>query len=1035
MALSRDIYRRLVLLNTAILLVLLGIGVVGVALALKNDRVRSLIRAVVDRELSQSDTAAAVRGARADAPLELWQLKIEAQDMRQIEELAVTLRELGALTDTNKRWFPAELTVDGELYRAKVRLRGDLDHHWRGAKKSWRLRLKSEQLFRGMRDIDLILPRDKGYEIEPVSYQLARELDLIAPPAGFVLVTLNGVDLGAYFWREVPGKEAMEKLGRPEGEIFAEQNTWIQEFFTGRGIYKIPSPPISFHPANWEPEIFGDTPEAGFAAARWQQFLALITSPSDADPGGHPDRFRREIATILDIDRYLAWNALTWLFGSTHSHWGDNLNWYYDPTTGRFQPLLYDVFRYELENDKLGTFEGEEHDDLALRLLQDPTLHHQRNQLLWRLVNDERFDLGARAQEAFDAIAPHLVRGVDAPTRGSVAAFQRQTQEILDHNRQLIHDHLAFGRLFVAPTLAVGLGERPARPGAMFETRPGTSAELRVDLVPDALVPIALASVDITLDPALASESGALLESDARAWSAEAWLEGPAGEVRPVAVNATISPATTGSSSGSVSEPSSETGVGPVVRLAFADLHLDTPVDERLVPALGRYRLRIVLPSLDVDTWRTPGLVTSMDWQTRHTLTESPLPASHLFRAVPAYAFAPAQPTLDAEMTDASPVDRARALARLQGLETRAEDGPDGARLVLAAGRHRLAGDLVLPTGVGVRFDPGVRLAMAPGASLLIRGPLDAQGSAARPIIVEPAISDVAWGSLGVVAPGAPSTLRHVTVRGGSEDRLVGIYLSGQLSLYDASVEIVDSVIADGRADDGLNVKRGTVAIRRTTFTGNAFDAFDGDFVDGEVAESCFLRNGGDGVDLSGATLAIERTLFAGMGDKGLSVGERSTVTVTNVVVRDSLIGLASKDLSRVEITDSVFDSNGTAMALYRKKPIFGGGQAAVTSSLLWDNREDFSIDPLSRLTLHTVGLAATPELSQVDQEDLRIAAPKEHYRRRGPAGYDFVGGTGSPFLRTDGVAAGARPRAVGLQQAVDAARCPAVPSVDASQP
>jgi hypothetical protein len=1021
--LSRDTYRRLVLLNTAILLVIVGAGVIGVVLALKNHRVRALLTAVIDRELSQSDTAAAVRGDRAAAPLERWELKIKSQDMRQVEELAVTLREIGALTNANKRWFPAELTVDGERYRVKVRLRGDLDHHWRGAKKSWRLRLKSEKLFRGMRDIDLILPRDKGYEVEPVAYQAARDLDLIVPPAGFVLVALNGVDLGAYFWREIPGKEALEKLGRPEGEIFAEQNTWIQEFFTGRGIYRIPSPAISFHPANWQPKVFDDSPEVGFASARWQAFLELITTPPRRNDGSQDsdgsqgrdgdehraDRFGREIATILDIDRYLAWNALTWLFGSTHSHWGDNLNWYYDPTTGRFQPLLYDVFRYRLENNKLGTFEGEEHDDLALRLLRDPAMRRRRNRLLWRLVNEERFDLAARAQEAFDGIAPHLVRGVDAPTRGEVADFQRQTQEILGHNRKLIRDHLAFGRLFVAPTLAV-------------ETDGGEVAIVRVDLVPDALVPVELQAVDLTLDPNLGSRVEHRLGS-VRTWAADAWIEDPAGKTRPLRVTATVM--------------GTGTTMGTTVRFSFEELLLDTPVDEHLVPQLGRYRLRIALPALDVGAWRTPGLVTVMAWQTRHDLTEAPLEESHIFQAAPAYDFSPPLPALPFEMATASPVERALALARAQGLKltlaltvvptlaTRSETGFDGSMLVLAAGRHHLDGDLVLPPGIGLRFEPGVILAMAPGATLMIRGPLDAQGTAAQPIVVEPAVPGAAWGSLGVVAPGALSVVRHMTVRGGSEDRIAGVYLSGQLAFYDASVEITDSVIADGGADDGLNVKRGTVDIRTTTFVGNAFDAFDGDFVAGQVVDSCFLRNGGDGIDLSGATLTVERTLFAGLGDKGISVGERSTVTVTNVVVRDSLIGVAVKDLSEAEIADSVFDANATALALYRKKLIFGGGQATVTSSLFWDNQADLAVDELSRLHLRAVGLRAAPDLSSITSEDLRLAIPDDHYRRQGLAGYAFTGGASSPFVRAHPAGATG---AIGLRQPVDDSRCQIFP-------
>jgi hypothetical protein len=59
-------------------------------------------------------------------------------------------------------------------------------------------------------------------------------------------------------------------------------------------------------------------------------------------------------------------------------------------------------------------------------------------------------------------------------------------------------------------------------------------------------------------------------------------------------------------------------------------------------------------------------------------------------------------------------------------------------------------------------------------------------------------------------------------------------------------------------------------------------------------------------------------------GDKGLSAGENSKMTINNVTINNSEIGLAGKDLSVVVGKNLTIRNNKLAFTAFKKKPEFG---------------------------------------------------------------------------------------------------------------
>ena len=86
-----------------------------------------------------------------------------------------------------------------------------------------------------------------------------------------------------------------------------------------------------------------------------------------------------------------------------------------------------------------------------------------------------------------------------------------------------------------------------------------------------------------------------------------------------------------------------------------------------------------------------------------------------------------------------------------------------------------------------------------------------------------------------------------------------------------------------------------------------------------------FEQISGDALDFSGSIVKIDLTTFSNIGDKAVSAGENSILSISNSKIKNANIGVASKDLSEISLDSVVIDSaQFTGLAAYIKKPQFG---------------------------------------------------------------------------------------------------------------
>lgn len=268
------------------------------------------------------------RGGAAPEEIALYRIAIAPKELATLEEEISKIEVF--LEDDAKLWVPAIFEADGETFDVQMRLRGDRFNHWKFRKKSWRVKFEKEHLYRGMREITLIIPEDRGWFAELFNASRAEKLGLLQPPMRVVSVSLNGSGPLVYLEVEHWTKEMLEKQGRP-GDV---------NFFKTGGVQT-----SSFD--GWD-LIFEDI-------AYWGKFTKSATGPHDSyeeldmlfslmEPGAHvQSRFRGRVETLFDVAQLVKWYAHSMLSGNLHAG-GDNLRLLFDPSRGRFEPIPWDVF-------------------------------------------------------------------------------------------------------------------------------------------------------------------------------------------------------------------------------------------------------------------------------------------------------------------------------------------------------------------------------------------------------------------------------------------------------------------------------------------------------------------------------------------------------------------------------------------------------------------------------------------------------------------------------------------------------------------
>lgn len=274
--------------------------------------------------------------------------------------------------------------------------------------------------------------------------------------------------------------------------------------------------------------------------------------------------------------------------------------------------------------------------------------------------------------------------------------------------------------------------------------------------------------------------------------------------------------------------------------------------------------------------------------------------------------------------------------------------------------------DVTINKDVTLIIEPGVEILLSPKSNLFIHGNINAIGTSTQPISfkINPIYAGQGWGALNFWNCSASSNLTYVRVDDatrGTVPQRVGAINSfyGNLNLDHividntkqnpisarySDIRLTNSYIHSSYTSDLLNIKYGHAHIENCTFVGNP--EFDSDGIDYDGIENGVIRNtkifnilgnNGDAIDIGeeAKNVIIDSVIIVNAYDKGISIGQRSSVKLTNSMLINCSMGLGVKDSSSVNINQCTFYGNGSAVSCYEKNPGRAGGNARISNSIL----------------------------------------------------------------------------------------------------
>ena len=196
------------------------------------------------------------------------------------------------------------------------------------------------------------------------------------------------------------------------------------------------------------------------------------------------------------------------------------------------------------------------------------------------------------------------------------------------------------------------------------------------------------------------------------------------------------------------------------------------------------------------------------------------------------------------------------------------------------------------------------------------------------------------------------SYLKHVEFNDLSNPKHGNWSVTGAVTFYESPVKLEYVTIKDNRCEDALNIVRTTFLMANCNIFNTQSDAFDGDFVTGIIKDSKFINLGNDAIDVSGSDLEIVNVQIIKAGDKGLSAGEDSKMTVNNVSISTSEIAVAGKDLSIINARNLKIENTKLAFTAFQKKPEFGPSNITIDGVIMTNVELNYLVESTSSLLI-----------------------------------------------------------------------------------
>lgn len=276
-------------------------------------------------------------------------------------------------------------------------------------------------------------------------------------------------------------------------------------------------------------------------------------------------------------------------------------------------------------------------------------------------------------------------------------------------------------------------------------------------------------------------------------------------------------------------------------------------------------------------------------------------------------------------------------------LKNRVFEMVTGNNIYVKNGDITISEPLIIPDGYVLHISAGTKIDLVDSAMIISYSPVQIIGSDEKPVIITS--SDFSGNGFTVLQANGKSMVDNVVFENLSTLDYKSWTLTGALTFYESDVVIINTKFYRNQCEDALNIIRSEFILSNSSFDNIYSDAFDADFSSGIIENNYYTNINNDAMDFSGSEITIRDSEVYGARDKGISGGEDSRLTIINTSIISSKIGVASKDLSIVEMIDCQVITCNYGLVLLQKKPEYGPSAMILKNTLLLDSKVEMLIE------------------------------------------------------------------------------------------
>jgi hypothetical protein len=259
--------------------------------------------------------------------------------------------------------------------------------------------------------------------------------------------------------------------------------------------------------------------------------------------------------------------------------------------------------------------------------------------------------------------------------------------------------------------------------------------------------------------------------------------------------------------------------------------------------------------------------------------------------------------------------------------------------------------DLFIPENFIVKGQPGLTINLLDGASIYSKSAFNFNGSKTNPIKIKSL--DRKGGGIVITGPKEESIFINTNFEHLTSPNIGNSKLTASVTIFDTNVIFKECIFKKNKSEDFLNFIHSKYELSDSHFKSVKSDAVDSDYSNGTIINSIFTNIGNDAMDFSGSISELSEISIDGVGDKALSAGEMSKISGKHIDIINAEIGITSKDLSEVNLSDVKIKDTRLGFAVFQKKEEYGAGKAKITGLEMINVDSIHLVDLNSTLTLN----------------------------------------------------------------------------------